>query len=43
MVSSDRSGEGRGNRDLEEKLELIQVWLSLAEEKLEVARELLEL
>lgn len=43
MVSTDHSGEGRGNRDLEEKLELIQVWLSLAEEKLEVARELLDL
>ena len=28
---------------MEEKLELIQVWLSLAEEKLEVARELLDL
>lgn len=28
---------------MEEKLELIQVWLTLAEEKLEVARELLEL
>jgi len=28
---------------LEEKLEVIQVWLSLAEEKLEVARELLDL
>ena len=28
---------------MEEKLEVIQVWLALAEEKLEVARELLEL
>jgi len=28
---------------MEEKSELIKVWLALAEEKLEVARELLEL
>jgi len=43
MVSSGQPGEGGRDRDLEEKLELIQVWLTLAEEKLEVARELLEL
>ena len=32
MVSTDHSGEGRGNRDFEEKLELIQVWLSQKEQ-----------
>jgi uncharacterized protein (UPF0332 family) len=43
MVSAGQPGEGRRDRDLEEKLEPVQVWLALAEEKLEVARELLDL
>jgi uncharacterized protein (UPF0332 family) len=43
MVPSGQPGEGGRDRDLEEKLELIRVWLALAEEKLEVAQELLEL
>jgi predicted HTH domain antitoxin len=35
MVSSGQPGEGGRDRDLEEKLELIQVWLALAEETLQ--------
>jgi hypothetical protein len=35
MVSSGQPGEGGRDRDLENKLELIRVWLALAEEKLQ--------